>query len=269
MGRVRAVAAAMACWVVFLPLGLAQEVDPGAGGVAAMRIAHVAVEAGAVDLSVGAATVFAALDPATATGYRLVPAGDAVVTVTPAGTGVEAQGPPGAPAGTSFALQAGNYYTLVLIDEDAGPEDAVSLGGGASAYLIEDAMDAFPAAGQAWVRVVHALNGVSSLSARATPLDARGRADRSEGAQDAAVVSELAYGAHAEWVTLRAGAYALEHAAGAEGDLSFRTDVTLHGGTLYSMFVYGTSSDPSLLVAVDAVLRDTPLEATSFPETVP
>ena len=269
MGRIAALAAALG-WSLIVPLlGFAQEGDAFATGVAAVRVAHLAVDAGVIGVSMGAGAGFLELEPSTATGYRLVPAGDTVLAATLAGAGSRVQGPGGPREGASVTLREGAYYTLLLIDEAAGSEGALVLGGGARGYLLQDALDAFPAAGQAWVRVVQALDGGSSLSARATPLDGRRRPDPSGDARATAIAAELPYGAHADWVTLPAGVYALEHEAVGASDLEFRTDVTLHGGTLYSLFVYRSSSGPSLLVTVDAVLRDTPAGATAVPESVP
>lgn len=96
---------------------------PGAVGTAQVRVVHLSPDAPAVDVAVNGTVAVSAASYLDATGYLTVPAGDARITVTPAGTTspvvIDATVPLG--VGASYTIAATGFLAdiqpLVLVDD--------------------------------------------------------------------------------------------------------------------------------------------------------
>ena len=213
----------------------AQSPDPMAE-TAKVRVLHASPDAPAVDIYVNGAETLSDVPFGTISEYLEVPAGEYQVQVFPAS---EEPATEGAVIDAMLTFEAGTMTTVAATNNVASIE----------AQVISDAPA--PVADQAQVRVVH-------LSADAPAVDIA-----PDGAEP--IVTNLAYPAATDYLTVPGGAYDLEVRPTGTMDVALQLDpVTLENGTSYSVFAIGSLAGGTLQVlpAVDAVNQMAP-EATT------
>lgn len=250
-----------------VPSAYAQERD-AAAGEAAVRLAYFAPGAEPVRLRVGSSAPFPVHASGSVSGYRIVPAGEQRVEVAPVVDGAAVQGADLPEDGAMMRFEPGAYYTLLVTAHDgvgAAPQ-MQEVGSGFRAQLIEDVMEAFPAAGWAWIRVVHSIEDGGAVEVRAVELDVPRRPREDREIEQPVIATELAFGTASGWSTIPAGSYALVFEGGDDGGLGFRSEATLRGGALYTLFVHGAAGETFVTFTVDALLREAVSDAAVSPE---
>jgi hypothetical protein len=106
---------------------VSDHLDSPASGKARLRVVHAGTDAGKVDVKVdGAATLFESLDYQSVSDYRDVAPMNGQMQIVGAGQSA-------AVAATTAHLEAGRFYTLVIVGSAAAPSKV-------EAFLIEDAL---------------------------------------------------------------------------------------------------------------------------------
>jgi hypothetical protein len=187
---------------------------PGEVGIAQVRVVHLSPDAPAVDVAVNGAVAVQGAAYRDATGYLPVPAGDARITVTPAGATapvvIDATVPLGANA--SYTIVATGFLAdiqpLVLVDDTS-------------------------ASGQARVRFVHASADAPAVDVAVT--------------EGPVLFGDVPFRGASQYGAVDAGIYDLEvRVAGTQTVALPLPGVGLNGGTNYTVFAVGLLADGSL-----------------------
>lgn len=196
--------------------------DPGDVGTAQVRVVHLSPDAPAVDVAVNGTVAVSGAAYLDATDYLTVPAGDARITVTPAGATtpvvIDATVPLG--VGASYTIAATGFLAdiqpLVLVDDRS-------------------------TSGQAKVRFVHTSADAPAVDVAVT--------------DGPILFGGVPFRGATEYAGVDAGTYDLEvRVAGTQTVALPLPGTTLNGGTNVSAFAIGLLSDGSLgaLVLQDA-----------------
>jgi hypothetical protein len=194
---------------------------------ARVRVLHASPDAPAVDVYVDGAETLSDVPFGVISEYLEVPAGEYRIQVFPAS---EEPATEGAVIDVMLTFEAGTMTTVAATNNLASIE----------AQVIADAP--MPVADMAQIRVVH-------LSADAPAVDIA-----PDGAEP--IVTDLAYPAATDYLTVPGGAYDLEVRPTGTMDVALQLDpVTLEAGTSTSVFAIGSLADGTLTVlpAIDAV----------------
>jgi hypothetical protein len=214
----------------------AQSPDPMAEN-AKVRVLHASPDAPPVDIYVNGAETLSDVPFGVISEYLEVPAGEYQIQVFPAS---EEPATEGAVIDAMLTFEAGTMTTVAATNNVASIE----------AQVIADAPA--PVSDMAQVRVVH-------LSADAPAVDVA-----PDGAEP--IVTNLAYPAATDYLTVPGGEYDLEVRPTGAMDVALQLDpVTLENGTSYSVFAIGSLGGGTLTVlpAVDAVNQMAPEGSTA------
>jgi hypothetical protein len=214
----------------------AQSPDPMAEN-AKVRVLHASPDAPPVDIYVNGAETLSDVPFGVISEYLEVPAGEYQIQVFPAS---EEPATEGAVIDAMLTFEAGTMTTVAATNNVASIE----------AQVIADAPA--PVSDMAQVRVVH-------LSADAPAVDVA-----PDGAEP--IVTNLAYPAATDYLTVPGGEYDLEVRPTGAMDVALQLDpVTLENGTSYSVFAIGSLGGGTLTVlpAVDAVAEMAPEASTA------
>lgn len=206
--------------------------SPAAMSDAWVRVLHASPDAPAVDVYANGGEILSDVPFGVISEYLQVPAGSYQIQVFAAGADPAADT---AVIDATLDFAAGTQTTVAATDKLAN----------ITPQVIADAPA--PVADQAQVRIVH-------LSADAPAVDVA-----PDGAEP--IVSNLAYPAATDYLTVPAGAYDLEVRPTGSMDVALQLDpVTLEAGTSYSVFAIGSLADGTLTVLpwVDAVNQMAP-----------
>lgn len=256
----------LACLFAAVPGAWAQDApERSTAQDAAVRVAYMVAEGAPVHVRVGAITLVSPAEAGSVYGYHLVDSGEHDVTIFDASEdAAERLGPGSAPVvgRTTGVFEPGGYYTLVVTDR-AGEGS----GGGSGSELPDrtvdvhvfgDRLETFAGAAEARIRMLNVLPGGASWSVRAAPVgEDRAPSDRISD-DEVRIADAVPYGEAGPWVHVPLGIYRFRF--GAESDaasLPEPLEVALHGGTLYTAYVYPGPPDGAARVAirVDAVVR--------------
>ena len=213
-------------------LGAAAQSPSAPAGDAWVRVLHASPDAPAVDVYANGGEVLSDVPFGAISDYLQVPAGSYQIQVFAAGADPAADT---AVIDATLDFAAGTKTTVAATDKLAN----------ITPQVIADAPA--PVADMAQVRVVH-------LSADAPAVDVA-----PDGAEP--IVSNLAYPAATEYLTVPAGDYDLEVRPTGSMDVALQLDpVTLAAGTSYSVFAIGSLADGTLTVlpAVDGTVEMAP-----------
>lgn len=188
--------------------------NPGDMGVARVRVVHLSPDAPPVDVAVNGAVAFSSLPYLDSTEYATVPAGDARITVTPAGATspvvIDATVPLGANATYTIAATGflADIQPLVLVDDVA-------------------------ASGQAKVRFVHTSADAPAVDVAVT--------------EGPVLFGGVPFRGATQYAGVDSGTYDLEvRVAGTQTVALPLPGVDLSGGVNYTSFAIGLLSDGSL-----------------------
>jgi len=188
--------------------------DPGEVGLAQVRVIHLSPDAPAVDVSVNGAVAVSGAAYLDVTGYLPVPAGDARITVTPAGATAPVV------IDATVPLGANASYTIVATGFLADIQPLV---------LVDD----ITASGQAKVRFVHASADAPSVDVAVT--------------EGPVLFGDVPFRGASTYASVDGGTYDLEvRVAGTSTVALPLPGTSFNGGTNYTVFATGLLSDGSL-----------------------